>query len=299
MANGGGSSADSHGLTAAERLREKHEADEARRVMVEDVVDEEDISHPPPSMYTASESEAPPASADQSQPRSEKAAGKQRTRTEPTPNTVGFKSNGISSLNYQSEEAFPALGSGPKAPTPAPTVTAWGAKKPSNMNASAISTNGHTQLSSMASSRGSTPTSGTMTPASTNASTATQPRGLSMPHHMSMPGRHSERIQFAPSQLLPRDQMRKSLQDVLRGINKSSKARVEMRPGPNGVIVFEGTGPVDAARQALKDLAKEVGSKVVVQEPVINIADCGTATRGDTNSFERTTTRYWPTGCCD
>ena len=79
---------------------------------------------------------------------------------------------------------------------------------------------------------------------------------------MSMPGRHSERVQFAPSQLLPRKEMKKPLQDVLRDINKKSKAMVEMKPGPGGVIYFEGKGPVDAVRQALKDVAKEVGSKV-------------------------------------
>lgn len=80
--------------------------------------------------------------------------------------------------------------------------------------------------------------------------------------HMALPGRHTERIQFAPSQLLPKDKMKKPLQEVVRGINKKSKAKVEIKPGPNGVIIFEGIGPVDAARQALKDLAKEVGSTV-------------------------------------
>jgi len=80
--------------------------------------------------------------------------------------------------------------------------------------------------------------------------------------HMAMPNRHSERIQFAPSQLLSKNKMKKPLQEVLRGINKRSKANVEMKPGSNGVIIFEGVGPVDAARQALKDLAKEVGSIV-------------------------------------
>ena len=80
--------------------------------------------------------------------------------------------------------------------------------------------------------------------------------------HLAMPGKKAERIQLAPSQLLPRNQMKKPLQEVLRGINKRSKAKVEMKPGPNGVIIFEGIGPVDAVRQALKDLAKEVGSTV-------------------------------------
>ena len=89
-----------------------------------------------------------------------------------------------------------------------------------------------------------------------------QSRGSTIPQYISMPGRHTERIQFAPSQLLPRDQLRKPLQEVLRGINKRSKATVEMKPGPNNTIIFEGTGPVDATRQALRDVAREVGSKV-------------------------------------
>ena len=79
---------------------------------------------------------------------------------------------------------------------------------------------------------------------------------------MPMPGRHSETIQFAPSQLLARDQLKKPLQETLRAINKRSKANLEMKPGMNGSFIFQGTGPVDATRQALKDLAKEVGSRV-------------------------------------
>lgn len=89
-----------------------------------------------------------------------------------------------------------------------------------------------------------------------------------MPHHMPIPGRNSEQIQFAPSQLLPRSQLKKPLQDILRSINKGSKANVEMKTGPNGNIIFRGTGPIDATRQALKDLAKEVGSKQQVKVPI-------------------------------
>ena len=40
-----------------------------------------------------------------------------------------------------------------------------------------------------------------------------------------------------------------------------------MKPGPNGAIIYEGTGPVDATRQALKALAKEVGSQVSWPSP--------------------------------
>lgn len=264
----GGSSTESQSLTAAERLQQKHEADAAHRPMIEDVVDEEDIAHPPPSMHIASESEPTHDPVEQIQPMSEKAAGKQKARDEPTPIPANPKPNGIASFDAQDQEAFPALSSGPKAPAPVPAVMAWGAKKPSSVHAGANGINGNAPLSSLSSSRASTPTSGLMNPASTNASRAPQTRGLSMPQQMPMPGRHSERIQFAPSQLLPRDQLKKPLHDVLRSINKGSKAKVEMKSGPNGNIIFEGTGPVDAARQALKDLAKEVGSKQHVKIPI-------------------------------
>lgn len=259
---------ESQSLTAAERLQQKHEADAAHRPMIEDAVDEEDIAHPPPSMNLAHESETTHDPVEQTQPMSEKAAGKQKARDEPTEISAKSKPNGVASFDAQDQEAFPALGSGPKAPAPVPAAMAWGAKKPSSLHAGVNGVNGNASFSSLSSSRASTPTSGLMTPASNNASRGPQTRGLSMPQQMPMPGRASERIQFAPSQLLPRDQLKKPLHDVLRSINKGSKAKVEMKSGPNGNIIFEGTGPVDAARQALKDLAKEVGSKQHVKVPI-------------------------------
>lgn len=269
----GASSIESQSLTAAERLQQKHEADAAHQPMVEEVVDEEDTAYPPPSMQLAPESESTYDPVEQPQPMSDKAAGKQKARDEPTNVPEKPKNNGVASFDAQDQEAFPALGSGPKAPAPVSAAMAWGAKKPFSVHAGANGANGHASLSSMSSSRASTPTSGLMTPASTNTTHGSQTRGLSMPRQMPMPGRHSEgihseRIQFAPSQLLPRDQLRKPLQDVLRSINKSSKAKVEMKSSPNGNIIFEGTGPVDAARQALKDLAKEVGSTQHVKIPI-------------------------------
>ena len=259
---------ESQSLTAAERLQQKHEADAAHRPMIEDAVDEEDIAHPPPSMNLAHGSETTHDPVEQTQPMSEKAAGKQKARDEPTEISAKSKPNGVASFDAQDQEAFPALGSGPKAPAPVPAAMAWGAKKPSSLHAGVNGVNGNASFSSLSSSRASTPTSGLMTPASNNASRGPQTHGLSMPQQMPMPGRASERIQFAPSQLLPRDQLKKPLHDVLRSINKGSKAKVEMKSGPNGNIIFEGTGPVDAARQALKDLAKEVGSKQHVKVPI-------------------------------
>lgn len=80
---------------------------------------------------------------------------------------------------------------------------------------------------------------------------------------MSLPGKHVEQLRLAPSQLLPRNQLKKPVRDILRDISKRSKATVDMRGGPNGSIIFEGKGSVDAVRQALKEVAQQVGSKVI------------------------------------
>lgn len=247
-------------ISPAQRLQEKHIADAAHLPQVEDAIDEEDIAHPPPSMQLASPSPittAEPAP----QPLSEKAAGKQKARDEPTEDRPSAAPKVV--LDTKSEDAFPALGSGPKPQAQAPVAMAWGARKTHSVaNAVSNGINGQGHVSSTSTSRASTPTSGKLTPATNNASAASQLRAPATPQHIPIPGRHSERIQFAPSQLLPRDQLKKPLQDVLRSINKRSKATVEMKSGPGGTIIFEGTGPVDAARQALRDVAKEVGSKV-------------------------------------
>ena len=249
-------------MSAAEKLQAKHEAHASHSPMIEEVVDEEDIQHPPPSMQAAAKPDLEPTNNVPLEVLSEKAAGKRKADPEPT--AIPAKPKAPAPLNTQSEEAFPALGSGPKPSTQVPAPMAWGAKKPSAVNNVTNGTNGH--VPSVTSSRASTPTSGILTPSTAN--TNPQARGMSMPHHMPIPGRNSEQIQFAPSQLLPRNQLKKPLQEVLRSINKSSKANVEMKTGPNGNIVFRGTGPVDATRQALKDLAKEVGSKQQVKVPI-------------------------------
>ncbi|KAL9000740.1 MAG: hypothetical protein Q9169_000776 [Polycauliona sp. 2 TL-2023] len=251
-------------VSPAQRLQEKHVADAAHRPMVEDAIDEEDIAHPPPSMKAAvpqmvdTVAETPPM------PFSDKAAGKQKADKEPSEPPFGAKGVPSAVLDTKSEDAFPALGRGPKPPAPSSTPMAWGARKPLGVsNAVPNGINGQGPLSSVSSSRASTPMSGKITPASTNASLTSHHRDIPIP------GRHSERVQFAPSQLLRRDQLKKPLHEVIRSINKRSKATVEMKSGPSGTIIFEGTGPVDAARQALRDVAKEVGSKVCPTSTVL------------------------------
>ena len=265
MINGGDASL-SNTVSLAEQLQQKHAASESHAPRVEDAVDEEDILHPPPSASVdlhSNETAAVPLMVPADQPLSEKAMGKQKAQEQSSVPPKPAKTQNAPSFDTKSEESFPALGGGPR-PRPSGQIpmAAWGSKKAASVAREASNgINGNGQSPSTASSRSNTPASGVLTPTTSNATIPGQSRA-GIPSHMSMPGRHSERVQFAPSQLLPRKEMKKPLNDVLRDINKRSKATVEMKPGPGGVIYFEGKGPVDAVRQALKDVAREVGSKV-------------------------------------
>ena len=258
----GGHSGDDADLTPAQKLQEKHNADAIHRPTIEDVVDEEDLTHPPPSMQTSSPGPPTSQAKPTTEPLSEKAAGKQKAREEPETAAPNVQANKQPVFDTKSEELFPALGSGPKAKTPAPAAMAWGAQKPVSMtNSPSNGVSGRGPLtSSNTSSRASTPAPGILTPASTNASIRPQSRGA--PQSLSLPGKHSEKIEFAPSELLSKDRLKKPIKDILQGINKRSKATVTMRPGPNSGLIFEGVGPFEATRQALKDVAKEIGSRV-------------------------------------
>jgi hypothetical protein len=194
-------------------LEQQHARDEVHKPTVEETVDEEDLKHPRP---TATQPEQPLlATADTPEPTVSPA---------PTPKPATKKAP---AFDVQSEELFPALGSGPK-PT-APAAATWGAKKPS---AAAAIANG--------------------SPA----------KSMEIPRIMALPGKHMEQLRLAPSQMQPRGQMKKPLRDVLRDISRRSKANVDMRGGPGGSIIFEGKGSVDAVRQALREVAQQVGSKV-------------------------------------
>ena len=232
----------------AQQLQQKHAALEVHNPTVEEVVDEEDILHPPPSAKLQEPSNAPTQ-----EPLSEKSMGKQKAKDIPNTNNDPAPAPAPRVLDTASEELFPTLGSGPTSRTNAQVPAAWGSKPAAVAHGPANGVNGFGPSSVTSRSQSSTPS--LMTP-STSTSYSQGPQ------HMSMPGRHSERVQFAPSQLLPRKEMKRPVTDVLREINRRSKANVEMKAGPGGMIYFEGRGPVDAVRQALKDVAKEVGSKV-------------------------------------
>lgn len=228
VANGSSSAAAEP--TPAQKLMEQHD----HHATVEDVVDEEDLIHPPPS--TAAKADASGTTL------SEKAAGKQKA-ADPGPSV---KKPANAPLNTASEELFPSLGSGKSAPVVAP---AWG-KKPASLAPNG--TNG--KAPSNDTSRASTPASGFGTPANQPA------RG---PAAVSIPGKYSDQLHFYPSELVPRNQLKKPLKDIILDINRRSKAKLDFKPGgPGGLIVFEATGPPTAVRQALQEISAEVGAKV-------------------------------------
>ncbi|TKX24833.1 KH domain-containing protein 3 [Elsinoe australis] len=220
------------GPTLAEQLMQKHSANDGHNhnVTVEDVIDEEDIQHPPPSADNAT-----------TEPLlSEKAAGKKpEAASQPAASKPAAPA-----FDTKSEELFPALG----APKTSNAPSTW-SKKPAVVNVGGGPngfTNGTTKNNNAA--RASTPASGFV---------ASSP-GLPT---MTLPGKHTERVSFAPSQLTPRTQLKKPAHEVLRDINRRSKAEVKMLTGQGGNVIFEGTGPVEAVRQSLKEVAKELGSK--------------------------------------
>jgi hypothetical protein len=234
----------SGGLSAAQKLMQKH-ADEAHRATIEEVPDEDDLKHgeaPKSASILESTVDGSAAEPTWAQPVSAKAAGKQKDQESSS------KGNGPT-LDTQSHDLFPELGGTPKSQSSPAMASIWSAKKPATANGTSPS-NGTP--------RASTPTSGAATPTSTTGSSL--PRGP--PNLMSIPGRHTERIQLAPSQLLQRTQMKKPLADILKDVNKKSKANVTMTTGQGGALWFTAIGPVEACRQALKDLVEQIGSKV-------------------------------------
>lgn len=156
-------------------------------------------------------------------------------------------------LDVQSEDAFPALGGGPRPKAAAPTM--WGASK-GKAAANKTSTNGTSNgfnavpTPPLGASRTSTPASGAGTPAFSSGPA---------PGAFQIPGQKVEKVIFTPQQLQPQ----KPIADVLRDINKRSKAKVIHKNGLNGNVIFEARGPTDESiRSALKEVAKAVGTKV-------------------------------------
>lgn len=240
--NGGSSSLE--GLSNAEKLQRQHEEHEAHKVTVEDAPDEDLPSSAAANNANASTVATPSADAGPGS----KAAGKQPVRDGPA------STSNRPPIDTQSEELFPALGAPKAAAAAAPSM--WSKKpaavaKPANNAANGLA-NGTTN----ASSRTSTPASGMLTP----GSTAPSQRGP-VPQ-MSLPGRYTERIELPANMITPKKDLKKPVQDILRDINKRSKANVEAKSGPTGGLILEGSGPTEAVRIALRDAANQLCAKV-------------------------------------
>lgn len=167
-------------------------------------------------------------SATESNPLSANAAGKQKARETKV-------------IDTSSHDLFPELG-GPKPASMAGAVPIWSAKS----NANGVSpANGTPQASA--------PTSGVTTPTS---------RALHSAPVVSIPGRNTETLVIEQGHLMPRNQLKRPVADVLRDVNRKSRAQVTMSNTGGGRLKFEASGPQDAALQAIKDVMNQIGSKV-------------------------------------
>jgi hypothetical protein len=222
-------------ISPAEQLKLRHAAnpssDHAHNPTIEEIPDEDDIQHPPPTSHV----DPSPA---ETTTLSDVARGKKPAAAAYTRPAASF--------NVNSEEAFPSLGAGKAPPATAQT---WSRKPDFGANG-----NGN----------GNIPTNGgAPTPQYQRTPVAPVPaKNLASIGSVNLPGRTSEQVTFAPNQIAARKDLKKPIQEVLRDINRKSKAKVVAREGNNGGLIFEGTGPRDAVRQALKDVAREIGSKV-------------------------------------
>jgi hypothetical protein len=224
-------------LTAAQKLMQKHGAED-HNPTVEEVVDEEDIAHPPPSMSVHSESPAAPQ-----EPLSEKAAGKKPAQDEAAPAAASTTRGGQAPLQINSQDAFPSLGAAK--PAQAAAAATWG-KKPATVGKA----NG-TPAYNNASSRAQTQNSGFVTAASGAPSAGVQ-----------LPGRYSERYFMKADELLKNNELKKPRKAIINDLNKRLKAKITMSEAANGITLEStGSGP-EVVRGALKAAAKELGSKV-------------------------------------
>lgn len=128
-------------------------------------------------------------------------------------------------LDTQSHELFPELGSASKGKGTASAVPTWGAGPNGKENA-----NG-------------------------------PPRPMATPA-MTLPGRNVESITIEPHHILPKKDLPRPIPDVIRDINRKSRANVSMLSAANGRLKFDATGPQDVAQQALKELVRQIGVRV-------------------------------------
>ncbi|KAK5987873.1 Vigilin 1-like protein [Cladobotryum mycophilum] len=150
-------------------------------------------------------------------------------------------------LDTQSHELFPELGA-PKGKS-ANVAPIWGAKNIANGQANGGASNGGSRSS---------------TPAASGTATPTQAAAPSM----NIPGRSVETVTLEPRFILPRGLLKRPIPDVLKDINRKSRANVTMATTSNGSLKFYATGPQENAQQALRDIVAQIGAKVSIKVPI-------------------------------
>ncbi|KAK8046612.1 hypothetical protein PG996_014676 [Apiospora saccharicola] len=113
-------------------------------------------------------------------------------------------------------------------------------------------------------SNGSTPANGTPR-ASTPASGVATP--VNVPN-MSIPGRHVETVTIEPQFILPRGQLKRPIPDVVKDINRKSRAVLTTSNISNGRLRIDATGPQDKAQQAIRDLVQQIGTRQTIKVPI-------------------------------
>lgn len=234
-------------LSEAQKLQRLHAASHYHPVTVED---EQDETVGLPSGGAA------PARAESStaraQPVSEKSAGKQKESAKQS-----------APLDTQSQELFPKLGA--VKPPAAQNPSVWTAKLGGlGLNGQA---NGAGTTNGV--SRTSTPPSGTATPTS-------KPQGGPPP--VTLPGRNQQGQVFdvPRKHILPDTQLKRKIPDLVKDINRRSRARLDFQPleGRDSVR-FVAVGPQEAGQQALKDLLQQILAKVSFQRRAMELVERG------------------------
>jgi hypothetical protein len=225
------------GLSQAQILMQKHvtPAHEAHNPSVEEVPDEEDLKHgiPPTSSSILETEDEAKSTPEWAAPMSAKAAGKQKESAAP-PKQV---------IDIQSEQLFPGLGGGAPKPVQARNAPGW----PKINGANGTSTNGS-----------STPTSGFNTPPAVVSSV---PRG----GPQSLAGQiQAPLLVLQKHEVLPRNQLKKPMPDLLKDINKKLRTNITMTTGEGGVLEFRETSNQKESikQQAIRDLGAQIGAKV-------------------------------------
>lgn len=233
-------SSSQNGLTPAQRLQQAHEATDAHQPTIEDIPDEEDIAHPAPSASVPKPLVDPDISMINGGAMSAKAIGKQRANDGSVSNVseqqVKNKTPAVA-IDTTSDEAFPALGPA----RAAPVASTWGSR-PAGARTNGVLNNATPAYS----------------PARAPASIGQRPS-----HGVSIPGRYTEDMRMPSDQM--RTDLKRPIADLLKDINRKSKATVDMKRSA-GHIIFQGQGPnVESVHEILREVAAQLGQKVSSQ----------------------------------